>query len=50
VLDRFNAMGPAGSNGAVLVEGVLRLAAQAASSGDHDEMLRVYQEMKDIEA
>lgn len=50
VLGYFKAIGPAGAFGAAMIEDVLRRADQAAISGDVVAMIRVYQEIKEIEA
>ena len=50
VLGYYREIGPAGAFGAAMIEDVLRRADEAAISGDLPMMIRVYQEMKDIEA
>lgn len=50
VLGYYKEIGPAGMFGAAMIEDVLRRADVAAMSGDVIGMIRVFQEMKAIEA
>lgn len=50
VLGYYKEIGPAGAFGAAMIEDVLRRADRAAVSGDVIEMLRVFKELKEIEA
>lgn len=50
VLGYYKEIGPAGAFGAAMIEATLRRADEAAISGDVVAMLRVYQELKEIEA
>lgn len=50
VLGEFKAIGSPGTFGAAMIEATLRKADEAAASGDVVEMIRVFEEMKGIEA
>jgi hypothetical protein len=50
VLGYYKEIGPAGMFGAALIEDTLRRADEAAISGDVVAMIRVFNEMKEIEA
>lgn len=49
VLRQYEAIGPSGQFGALFIRQTLKRADQAAISGDVVEMIRVFQEMKEIE-
>lgn len=49
VLGHYREIGPVGTFGAMMIEDVLRRADVAAIEGDTVAMMRVYQEMKEIE-
>lgn len=50
VLGYYKEIGPAGAFGALMIEDVLRRADRAAIEQDTVAMLRIYQEMKEIES
>lgn len=50
ILGYYKELGPVGMFGAAMIEDVLRRADQAAIAGDVVAMIRVYQQMKEIEA
>lgn len=50
VLGHYKEIGPAGAFGAAMIEDVLRRADKAAIEQDLPAMIRIYQELKDIEA
>lgn len=49
LLGEYKKIGPAGSFGAMMIEGVLHRADQAAISGDVVAILRSYEELKGCE-
>lgn len=48
LLGVYRDIGPAGSFGAVVIEGAIRTAEQALASGDVVAMLRSYEELKGL--
>lgn len=49
VLRQYEEIGPAGTFGAMGIRATLKRADQAAISGDLVEMIRVFQEMKEVQ-
>lgn len=49
LLERYKAIGPAGTFGAMMIEQALQRAEKAAISGDIVAILRSYEELKGLE-